>query len=164
MRRHGSGRGCGACGQGGTHSLLPGGAGIRPGTLRPPARSSLMVRSNPAEGVSRQKRGPDAGKTPRWSAAGRSVLRQRTRTPLQGVIEMWRHAALRPLGFCPGSDKGRPAPPRRSNNRGGEARPHPATPTLSRPQLSGIPPKSQPSGRCFAATFLAWSARFPRSR
>ena len=76
--------------------------GLRPQALGPAARSSLMVRSNPAEGVSRQKRGPDAGKTPRWSAVGRSVLRQRTRTPLQGVILMWRHAALHPLGFCPG--------------------------------------------------------------
>ena len=112
MRRHERGRGRGARGQGATHSLLPGGAGIRPGTLRPP--EELADGAKQSKTASRQKRGPDAGKTSRWSAAGRSVLRQRTRTPFQGVNEMWRLAALHPLGILPGEKS---LPPRRRGGR-----------------------------------------------
>ena len=69
-----------------------------------------MVRSS-LKSASRQKRGPDAAKTPRWSAAGRSVLRQRTRTPLQGVNEMWRHVGAPFPRILSGAGKGKAACP-----------------------------------------------------
>ena len=83
--------------------------GHRPGAIRPPARSSLTAWDLRVPGW---KRGPAAGRHRRWSAVGRSVLRQRTRAP-KGAELMWRLAALHPLGILLREGLVRPAPPRR---------------------------------------------------
>src|ERR1019366_6542328 len=88
MRRHASGIGCGACGRGMNAPPSSRAApGLRPGTLRSPARSSLtagreacprlVVAFGPPQGSHAreprqdetvgQKARPGAGKTPRWS-------------------------------------------------------------------------------------------------
>jgi hypothetical protein len=84
MRRHGSGRGCGACGQGDNAPLAPGRRRDPPGDTKTPREELADVAKQP-KSARRQKRGPDAEKTLRWSAGGRSVLRQRTHAP-QGAM------------------------------------------------------------------------------
>ena len=74
MRRHGSGIGRGARGQGANALLAPGRRRIPPAGIRT-CREELADGAKQPKEASRQKRGPDAVKTPRWSAAGRSVLR-----------------------------------------------------------------------------------------
>jgi hypothetical protein len=145
-------------GEGEYAPFAPGRRRHPPGGIRT-SREELADGAKQPKAASRQKRGTDAEKTPRWSAAGRSVLRQRTHAP-QGAMLMWRHAALHPLGLLPRAEEREGGLPGASKNTGDGACPQPATPALSRPQLSGIPPQSAAPGRCFAATFLAWSAHF----
>jgi len=171
MRRHGSGIALSGpisgkpdigdavpAGRGITHPLLPGGAGPRPEALGPPARSSLMVRSSLRRLAARS-----AARTPQRHRDGAprgaaSFARGRTHRKVRCLMR--RHAALHPLGLLPGARKGKAACPGPQRTRAMARGCNSPPPTLSRPQLSGIPPQSAASGRCFAATFLAWSAHF----
>jgi len=79
MRRRAGGRRCGARGRETNAPPLPGGAGHRPGALRPPARSSLTAIGSAGRGLkspARQEPEPKARpgavrKTPPWSAERR---------------------------------------------------------------------------------------------
>jgi hypothetical protein len=159
MRRHGSGRGCGACGQGITHPLLPGGAGPRPEALGPPARSLLMVRSSSHKGLAARSAARLPERHRDGAPRGVHVLPD---VPAPPSAEDRCCATRRsiPLGLLRRSRKGRRPARGRSRTRAMTRASGPPPPAFSRPQLSGIPPKSPGSGRCFAATFLAWSAHF----
>jgi hypothetical protein len=61
-----------------THSPHSGGPGLRPGALRPPARSWLTAAS--LKRALAESAVPGADKTPRWSAAGRASSAKGRRT------------------------------------------------------------------------------------
>jgi hypothetical protein len=100
-------------------------APFAPGRRRHPPGDTKTPREELADGAkqpksaSRQKRGPDAEKTPRWSAAGRSVLRQRTHAPQGAMFDVAPRGAPSPRYFEGRKSEGRR--PRAVNNRGDDA-------------------------------------------
>jgi hypothetical protein len=103
-------------------------APFAPGRRRHPPGDTKTPREELADGAkqpksaSRQKRGPDAEKTPRWSAAGRSVLRQRTHAPQGAMFDVAPRGAPSPR-YLPGVRQGNAGVPAPLNNRGDESRP-----------------------------------------
>jgi hypothetical protein len=98
MRRYVGGIGCGARGREGTLLALPGGAGLRPGTLGCPARSSLTAWALWGPG---RKRGPDAVQRRDGAPRGARILQKRMRK----TEVLVRRSVLHPLDWSRGNGR-----------------------------------------------------------